>query len=382
MRPRRYVAAAVAAAAAVVLAACSSGGGSSSSTGSAGTASGNTAAQKSTAYIGGSRCAQNQAAGQITYLTSYDLGGSVAILNEIAAAELGYFKDLCLNVTLKPEATNNAQLVSAGTAQIAGAGSASDVLSAIANGAKIKGIATYGNVGQYELATMANGPIKSLKDLVGKTVGYKTAMPPQLTSMLINAGVDVSKIKEVSVGFDPDILPQGKVDAVQVYKDHEPDVLRGQGYKITEWDPSKYGVQGTFSVMMANTAFAQAHPTAVEDFMRASFQAMQWINASTANLSKAIGWSKSMSQAGYSVKEQTDRWIAGNKIVQANLIPGHGIGYQEASKWEPEAKALFANKLIKQPADAAAAQDDTFVDAIYAGAKLIWPAPGAVGNDG
>jgi putative hydroxymethylpyrimidine transport system substrate-binding protein len=134
--------------------------------------------------------------------------------------------------------------------------------------------------------------------------------------------------------------------------------------------------------MMANTAFAQAHPTAVEDFMRASFQAMQWINASTANLSKAIGWSKSMSQAGYSVKEQTDRWIAGNKIVQANLIPGHGIGYQEASKWEPEAKALFANKLIKQPADAAAAQDDTFVDAIYAGAKLIWPAPGAVGNDG
>jgi NitT/TauT family transport system substrate-binding protein len=368
---RTSLAAAAAATVAVALAACGSSGGSTS-----------TSTAKSTAFIGGSRCQQNKAAGPITYLTSYDLGGSVAIMNEIAADELGYFKDMCLTVTLRPAATNNAQLVSAGTAQVAGMGSASDALTAIANGAKIKGIATYGNVGQYELATMANGPVHSLKDLEGKTLGYKTAMPPQLTSMLINAGVNVSKVKEVSVGFDPNILPEGKVDAVQVYKDNEPNELKAEGYKILQWDPSKYGVKGTFSVMIANTAFAQAHPTAVEDFMRASFEAMQWINASKSNLNEAIQWSKGMSESGYSVKLQTARWIAGNKLVQENLIPGHGIGYQEASVWQPEANALLANKLITQPADVAAAQDDAFVDSIYRGATLAWPAPGAVGHGG
>src|SRR5205823_2753896 len=148
--------------------------------------------------------------------------------------------------------------------------SASDVLTAVDNGAQVAGVLTYGNVGQVELLTIDDGSITSLKDLEGKTLGYKGAMPAQLTSMLVAAGVDVEKVQQVSVGFDPAILTQGAVQALQAYKDNEPRLLRDQGHQIREWNPADFGVRGTFSVMIANAAFGSEYPTAMEDFVRAS----------------------------------------------------------------------------------------------------------------
>jgi putative hydroxymethylpyrimidine transport system substrate-binding protein len=326
--------------------------------------------------IGADRCAQNQEAGSITYLTSYDLGGAVGVLNMVAADALGYFRDLCLDVTVRPKADSNAQLVSAGTAQIAGVSSASDVLTAADNGANIAGVMTYGNVGQVELVTMDDGSITSLKDLEGKILGYKGAMPAQLTSMLVAAGVDVGRVQQVSVGFDPAVLPQGAVQALQVYKDNEPRLLRGQGHAIREWNPADFGVQGTFSVMIANTDFGREHPIAVEDFVRASIAAMEWIDESDANLDQAIAWSQERSAAGYNAVNEKARWKDGSALARAHLLDGHGVGFQTPSVWQPEADSLLAAGKIKKPADVTAAQANQYVDAVYDGPRLIWPAPG------
>ena len=75
----------------------SSGGGSGGAPGGGTGASGTAGGSRD---ISAARCAQNRAAGKITYLSGYQYQASASILEYVAASKLGYFSDLCLNVAL------------------------------------------------------------------------------------------------------------------------------------------------------------------------------------------------------------------------------------------------------------------------------------------
>jgi len=324
--------------------------------------------------IGPQRCELNKAAGPITFLTSYGYAASAGILDILAAKQQGYFDALCLDVTMQP-GSNNIQLVSAGTAQFAGVGGPSDTLVGIDNGADIVGIATYGNTGVIELLTMPGGSIKSLADFAGKTVGYKGAVPPQIRAMFIDAGVDETAINWVSVGYDPSILPDGVVDGLAAYKTNEPLELAARGLDVVAWDPADHGVASSFNTQIVNATWAKKHPTAVEDFLRASFKGLAWLNESPANLDAGLAYAAALSEAGYDVDKSKLRWQAEAKLVGDNSPKGHGFGWQLPELWQAEADMLKRFGLVKGPPDVARALDNSYIDAIYDGETLIWPAP-------
>lgn len=359
---RALVATAAATASVLLLAGCSTGEVTASTDA---TASGSD-------LISAERCAENEAAGEITFLTSYSYVASVGLLDVITAAEQGIFEDLCLDVSIQP-GDNNTQLVSAGTAQFAGVGSPSDVMVAIDNGAEITAIATYGNTTANTL--MTNADITDLSQLEGQTVGYKTAIPPQITAMLTADGVDADSINWVSVGYDATILPQGQVQGLNGYKSNEPLILAAAGYDITEWDPADYGVESSFNTQIVNTTFAAEHPTAVEDFLRASFYAYSWINESDANLDEALSYAEALSEAGYDLDLSKQRWQTEVALVEESQPADTPLGYQSVAQWEPEAEMLVANELVTATPDPAADIDTSFLEAIYDGTELIWPAP-------
>jgi NitT/TauT family transport system substrate-binding protein len=324
--------------------------------------------------IGNQRCAQNRAAGPITFLTSFAYAASAGILDVLAARQLGYFDALCLTVTLEPGSAN-AQLVSAGTAQMAGMGDASSVLVAIDNGADIVGIMTYGNVGAVELITMQAAGITALDGLAGKTIGYKVAPSPQIAAMLTAAGVDLGRVNFVSVGFDPIILARGRIDALTVYKSNEPQDLKAQGYQITEWDPEAFGIHATFNVLVVNRQWAAAHPTAVQDFLRAVLHGFAWIGQSDANLDSALGFAQAQSPAGYDRAVNKRRWQIEAAMIARHQPAGVGLGRLDDAAWQPEAAMLLHAKLVSRPPEVATAHDNSYLDAIYHGSTLIWPAP-------
>ncbi|WP_176083760.1 ABC transporter substrate-binding protein [Martelella sp. HB161492] len=324
--------------------------------------------------ISADRCEANKAAGKITFLTSFAYAATLGILDVVAAKERGLFDDLCLDVAIEPGSTNS-QLVSANTAQIAGVGSASDVMVAIDNGADIVGVATYGNVGAIELLTMADSGIEELKDFEGKTVGYKGAIAPQFSAMMLDNGVDMGKINWVSVGYDPTILPNGNVQGLGAYKSNEPKVLEAKGNSVKEWDPDAYGVHSTFNAMIANKQWAAKNPTAIEDFLRAEFKAFDWINESDANLDEALSYAEKLSTSGYDVKQSKVRWQTELALMQGSLPEGMMPGQQSDAQWQPEADMLVRFNLVKAAPDIETAQDNTYIDAIYADGALVWPAP-------
>ena len=89
--------------------------------------------------ISAERCALNEDAGQVTFLTGYQYQASASILEILAAGELGYFSDLCLDVEIQPgtgDTGQNTQLVASDQVQFTSV-SQQDLLTARDNGIEL-----------------------------------------------------------------------------------------------------------------------------------------------------------------------------------------------------------------------------------------------------
>jgi len=321
--------------------------------------------------ISAERCETNASAGPVLFLTSFAYAASAGILDVLVADELGYFDDMCIDLVIKPGITNT-QVVSAGTAQLAGLGGPIDVLTGVAEGADIVGIATYGNTSAIELITMADSGINDLAGFAGRTVGYKGVIAPQFKAMFLDNGIDPDTINWVSVGYDPTILPDGQVEGLGAYKSNEPRVLEAAGHEIVEWDPSSYGIASSFNTQIANGTFAAEYPTVIEDFLRASFKAFEWITESGENLDQAISWAEARSDAGYNVEMSTVRFSTEAGLIADSQPEGTPLGTQTAEMWQTEADNLTRFGLVTDPLDVSTAFSNEYVEAIFDGTSLIW----------
>ncbi|XID91079.1 ABC transporter substrate-binding protein [Paenibacillaceae bacterium WGS1546] len=316
------------------------------------------------------RIVLNKKAGKITYVTGFNYAASSPDVNAVVADELGYFEKLGLNVEVVPGLDpDGMKLISTGKAQIASAGSASLVIQSVANGAEIKGIALMSEEGLAALMVLDDSGIRTPKDLEGKTVGYKGALPSHFKAMFNHAGADISKIEFVGVGFDPTILNTTDVDAVTVFKSNEPIAMNDLGFKVRLLDPKDYGVPTSFGVVAANAEFLASYPSAAEDFLRALFKAHEFI---VANPDEAVSILASRSEMGYNLETEKNRLKAEIEIIANARVAGKGLGWQTEEHWQKEIDMLSITGAISRAVTVDEAMDNKPVSSIYRGDKLIW----------
>ncbi|BBH22464.1 nitrate ABC transporter substrate-binding protein [Paenibacillus baekrokdamisoli] len=355
----------------LVAAGCGNKAESVASNNTPGNTSTNTPAATESGTDWAARKAENEKVGTITYITGYYYAASPPDIETVMAQELGYFKELGLNVKIQPGLDSEGmKFLAAGQAQIASAGTPSLVIQSVASGAPIKGIATFGASGTGAIMVMDDSPIKGPKDLEGKTLGFHGALPANYEAMFKNSGVDVTKIKGVSVGYDPTILSSGKVDALTVYKSNEPYIMEQAGHKVRLIDPGQYGAETSFGVIAANNDFAKAHPEAVEDFLRAVSKAHGYALAHPDESLKVL---EKQSQSTYDIKAETNRWSVESKILEGSKSKGHGVAWQANEQWQREITMLFNSKVIKKTLDVNDVMDNRYIDSIYDRELLIWP---------
>ena len=221
------------------------------------------------------RCEANEAAGTITFVSSFDFAAAASILDVIVAEAEGYFDEVCLDVEIQPGfAPSNGGLVAEGQAQISSAGSFGELVNTNVQGeTDLVAIGQYGKTAIETLVVPADGSIETLDDLAGATVGIKGDLPYSLQAMLGVAGVERSSFEELLLdGFDPVAHLDLGIDALPVYKSNEPAQLDAAGVAYREFDPLDFDVPASFGVFFTSASFLEEHPTAVEDFLRASFR--------------------------------------------------------------------------------------------------------------
>lgn len=321
------------------------------------------------------RCALNEEAGGITFLTGYQYQASASILEIIAAEELGYFDALCLDVEIQPgtgDTGQNTQLIAADTVQFT-AVSQQDLLLAADNGIEMVGISSYSTVG---LDILMTGPdVTDLADLDDTILGQKGSLPASVKAMLDAAGADVSSMQQVTVGYDPGVLPRGQVDSLTGFISNEPNLLEATGDEVTVWKPSDYDVPASLGALAVNPKFAEEHSTAVEDFLRATLRAFDYCGE---NGEECVSFAAELSGEGYDPEHNLKVWQTEFDIIAENRVDGVNLGAIDTANVVALYEMLDGYEMLSSDLtedDAVALFDTGFIESIYADGSLVWPAP-------
>ena len=338
------------------------------------------AAGISAAGISQERCDANKDAGTITYLSGFDFAAAASILDVVVAKDRGYFDALCLDVTIKPSfTTSNYPLVAGGQAQFGAAGSYTEMLNYSKGGAKFIAVVDYGKIPVEALVVPADGDVQTLQDLKGKTIGIKSDLPPSLVAMLAQAGLQRGKdYKEVLLdGFDPVSQLKTGIDALPVYKSNEPAQLDRAGVKYRLFDPVSYAIPGSFGVIYTTPDFFAEHPTAVQDFVRASFKGYADAVADPAG---AVAVSiKEINAAGnqnfLSVEGETFRWQQESAIVARGTPPGRPPGLIDGTILDAEVASYAKANIFPSGAPATTGTYEAGPGQAVIGpdGALVWP---------
>jgi NitT/TauT family transport system substrate-binding protein len=384
-RTRALVPLASAVAALSLLAACGSDGGSASSDTSASATSATSATDAADAVVAGrpipaARCAANKAAGKITYLSGFDFSASASIVEVIVAQQKGYFEEMCLDVDLKASfSTANYPLVAANEAQFASAGSYAEIADYDqANDAGLVVVAIDGKTAIDSLI-VKQGEGTALTDLEGKTIGVKGKLPPSIKAMLAKAGmVEGKDYTTVGIeGFDPLVhinLPG--LAGFPGYKSNEPGTLERAGISFTLFDPSKNGIPGSFGVIYTNAGFLSDHPTAAQDFVRASMRGMEDALAdpkaaaqAAVDLINANGNKSFLSPEG-----EQFRWTTESGLVTQFTPKGQPVGLIDPADLQSQIDAYDAVGIFTKKPAIEGTYDAALIAGVYGpDGKVVWP---------
>ncbi|WP_371345212.1 ABC transporter substrate-binding protein [Ancylobacter sp. IITR112] len=185
------------------------------------------------------------AADKLTVLLDWYVNPDHAPL--IIAQEKGFFKAHDLDVELVAPADPAAppRLVAAGQADVAVSYQPSLYLQ-VKEGLPLVRFGTLISTPLTALVALKDGPVKSLADLKGKTVGYSVAglEDALLGTMLASAGLKPSDVTMINVNFalSPALIA-GKVDAViGAYRNFELTQIRLEGKEGVAFFPEEHGV--------------------------------------------------------------------------------------------------------------------------------------------
>jgi NitT/TauT family transport system substrate-binding protein len=328
------------------------------------------------------RCAANEAAGTITYLTGFDFAATASIIDVIVADDNGYYDAMCLDVEITPSfSTANYPLVAENDAQFASGGSFSEVVAfAAANDTDFVVTAVEGPTAIDSLI-LKPGVAAELGDLAGSTIGVKGKLPPSIAAMLATAGLVENEDYETVLldGFDPTAhIAIESIDGFPGYKSNEPGALERAGIEFDLFDPLDYDIPGSFGIIYGNADFIAEHPTAAEDFMRAT---MLGLADAIADPEAAANTAVELINSGgnpnfLSPEGEVFRWSTDAALISELTPAGRGYGVADADALQNELDTYGEVGLFGDDETPVATDYlSDILDGVYdADATVIWPA--------
>ena len=329
------------------------------------------------------RCEANKAAGTITYLSGYDFAASASIVDILVAKSKGYYDALCLDVQVKSSfSVANYPLIAANDAQFASGGSFSEMVSfAGANEAGYVALAVEGRTGIDALITK-DGEVPTLASVKGKKIGVHDVITPSVKAMLAKEGlVEGTDYETVGLGqnaFDPLVnIEAPGIVGFPGFKSNEPLQLTAAGVKYKLYNPSDYDIPGSFGVVYTNLTFLQEHPTAAQDFMRATMRGLaDAIADPKAAAQVAVDEINANGNALFlSPDGEIARWGVESKLVAEGVTSAAPLGLPMVDQLTTEVTEYAAIGLFDGVApDIASMVDASVVGGVYDDkGDLIWP---------
>lgn len=276
------------------------------------------------------------------------------------AEEKGYFKKQGLDVDIQMPADTNDPLKLVAANQIDMAMSYQpQVLVARGEDIPVQSFAAIVRHPLNQLMVPADGPVKSPKDLPGKTIGYPSIPLDEaiVKTMVKVDGGDAENIKMVDVGWD--LIPAmatKKTDAlIGGYINHEKLLLDKEGHPMRTLNPADYGVPDYYElVMVASEKGLKEKPEVFKKFVAAISEGQKYVQEHPEDgLSVLMNHEDKTSPLEKDVETKSLEILL--PLMDAKEKP---FGYQDPQTWDKTAQWLKDNKVIKDNIKA----EDAFVN--------------------
>lgn len=272
------------------------------------------------------------------------------------AQERGWFREQGLDVDIRHSTgqSEHVQLLATGRVHFS-TGSAPDVLKRVATAdVPLVTIAQIGQRGEQAFAVRADSTIRSPKDWEGKLVGYKGTVSADYLAILRAAGVDRSKVREVSVGFDPRVLIENKVDVYPVFESNEPDTLARLGVPVRLFHPSDFGVPSLGLGYITSREIADGRQDLVRRFLAA---AMRGVDDAIRDPGGAVDvtMKHAVGEDPAHQRYMLEREIA---AAQDDLTRASGVGAIAMQRWTRLHELLVDLAVLPKAVDVARVVDD------------------------
>lgn len=286
------------------------------------------------------------------------------------AREKGYFAEQGLDVEIRHASTGeHLKLLLAGDIHITTADAGSVLRRRSDPAVPIVAFVLFGQRGQNAYVALASSGMNTPRDWEGKTFGYKTSVPPEYLAILEAEGVDRSKIREVSVGFDPRVLTEGQVDLLAIFKSNEPDTIRRIGHETVLWDPADFGIPTLGLTYITRQDLSESDPEMLTRFVKAT---LKGLHDALANPEEALEVVMK-----YAPDEDRDhqRYMLQTELADAvgPATDERGLGWMTDAQWKALYDELVMFGALTTPFDYKTAFTDRFLSEAYEGNTLVWP---------
>ena len=208
---------------------------------------------------------------QLSWIKSIQYGGY------FAGIEKGYFKEAGLDPTFNSGGPNIDSVANVASGKsVIGDRPIGPLLIAREKGVPIKIIGTVFQRSPYAFISPIGKPIKSIKELAGKTVAVPTSGRPLVMNLLKENGVDAASVTIVPASPDPGALVTGQIDAYSGYSTNQGVMLQTRGFPIYVLEVHDLGIPETAGTIYVREDYLKTNRDDVVRFMRATIRSWNW----------------------------------------------------------------------------------------------------------
>lgn len=293
---------------------------------------------------------------EMTFMAGFRPQANLPFVGAYVAQEKGFFTDEGLSVTIEHSAGGgeHLQLLAAGKVQVTTQDAAVLLQRRADPGLPLVSIGLIGQRGQQAFVALADSGLNAPADWAGHTIGFKGTPPPDLFAILAANGLSENDVELVNVGFDPRTLTEGLVDVYPVFKSNEPNLIRGWGYDIVQWEAADYGVPTLGLTYVATEELIELDPELLQSFMNAVLRGIEYAQVNPDEAVQIV-----LQYAGEDADADHMRFMLESELADA--MTANGFGWQTEAQWQALAEMLQTYDVLPDDVDVTAAFTTQFL---------------------
>jgi ABC-type nitrate/sulfonate/bicarbonate transport system substrate-binding protein len=231
-------------------------------------------------------------------------------------------------------------------------------------GIPIKVIGTVFQRNPFAMLSLPEKPIKTVRDMVGKTLAVSPSARPLMANLFKDNGIDPASVNIVPAAPDPSALVTKQIDGYMGYETNQGVMLKVRGVDIVILNLHDMGFPETAGTLYAREDFLKDNKHATVAFLRAAVKSWQWTIDHPEEATKITV--EKYGVTGLDPRAVKGEIEASKPFIQAGIAQSKGLLSLDMALYDKVLDTYRKAEIIKSGMKATDLCDPQYIDAAHA----------------